>query len=101
MSFEFELVCQTLCQMRDLQFFCLRVVAVEPEQNPQKPTRKKAYSANILFYGSIMRGLHLCSPRRPTKTVLRELQTRFAGRRDAGSARVALRTPIGQLLHDQ
>ena len=25
-----------------------------PEQNPQKPTRKKVYSANMLFYGSIM-----------------------------------------------
>ena len=31
--------------MRVLQFFCLRVFAVVPEQNPQKPTRKKAYSA--------------------------------------------------------
>ena len=56
MSFEFELVCETLCQMRDLQFFCLWVVAVVPEQNPQKPTRKKAYSANIYFYAGLFEG---------------------------------------------
>ena len=77
--------------MRELQFLCLRVFAVVPEQNPQKPTRKKAYSANILFYGSVW-GFCICaSPRRPTKVVLRDLQTSFTGRRDAGSARVALR----------
>ena len=33
-----------------------------PDQNPHKPTRKKVYSANMPFYGSIMRGLHLCQP---------------------------------------
>ena len=33
-----------------------------PDQNPHKPNRKKVYSANMLFSGSIMWGLHLCQP---------------------------------------
>ena len=64
--------------------------AAAQRADPAKPTRKKKYFVNILFYGSVW-GVCICaSPSQPAKAVLRELQTRFAGRRDAGSARVAL-----------
>ena len=51
MSFEFELVCETLCQMRDLQFFCLRVVALVPEQNPHSRPVKKHIPRIYFFTG--------------------------------------------------
>lgn len=55
----------------------------------KKKTRERIY-ANILFYGFVMRGLHLRPSAPARKAVFLELQTRFAGRRDAGSARDAL-----------
>ena len=45
----------------------------------------------IFFFTDPFGGVCICaSPSQPAKAVLRKLQTRFAGRRDAGSARVAL-----------
>lgn len=44
-------------------------------------------------------GIYICDrPCRPAKAVFRKLQTRFAGRRDAGSTRVALRKPCPHIL---
>ena len=76
--------------------FCLRVVVAVSEQNPQTPTRKKVYSTNILFYRSVWVVCICGRPSQPAKAVLRKLQTRFAGRRDAGSARVALTSRLNQ-----
>ena len=60
------------------------------------PAKADPYKSIFGEYTFIRVRLGVCihaSPRRPAKGVLRELQTRFAGRRDAGSARVALRGP--------
>ena len=99
MLFEFELICENLYRMRELGFFCLRADAAVSEQTPQKPTRKKVYSANILLYGSFW-GVCICAdPSQPAKAVSPKLQTRFVGRRFAGSARVALRRLLLDLIH--
>ena len=73
--------------------------AAAQRADPAKPTRKKVYSVNILFHGSVW-GVCICaSPSQPAKSVMRELQTRFAGRRDAGSARVALTSLLTDKQH--
>ena len=56
----------------------------------KKKTRERIY-AHILFYGSVMRGLHLRPSVPARKAFFHELQACFVGRRDAGSARDALK----------
>ena len=86
------LVCFRLLYYAGFDIFCglMRCGGQRCKSRHRKPTRIKAYSVNILLYGSVW-GVYICGrPCRPAKAIFCELQTRFAGRRDAGAARVAL-----------